>query len=181
MIKERGEMAVKYITIKKCDILNGPGVRISFWVSGCNHHCKNCHNPETHNPNVGKEFDKNTIIEILELLSEKYVSGITLTGGDPLFPGNRKDILKLCKAIRERFGNTKTIMVYSGYTYEELIKFDDALKVINIADILVDGKYVEELNTKKCRWRGSSNQRLIDLNKTRETGTLKTLEDNKYV
>ena len=165
------------MTIKKCDILNGPGVRVSLWVSGCNHHCKNCHNPETHDKNAGIPFHSSTINEICNLLNDKFIDGITLTGGDPLFPDNRQTILELCKTIRAKFGNTKTIMIYTGYTYEELMESQIATKILSYADILVDGKYKEELNTGKCRWRGSSNQRLIDLNKTRQLQQIVTLEE----
>ena len=168
---------MNYMTIKKCDILNGPGVRVSLWVTGCNHHCKNCHNPETHDKNAGITFHSSTITEICNILDNKFIDGITLTGGDPLFPDNRQTILELCKTIRTKFGNTKSIMIYTGYTYEELMKSQIASKILSYADILVDGKYKEELNTGKCRWRGSSNQRLIDLNKTRQLQQIVTLEE----
>lgn len=169
---------MKYLTIKKCDILNGPGVRVSLWVSGCNHHCKNCHNPETHDKNAGKPFGTSTVNEICRILEDKYIDGITLTGGDPMFPDNRQAILELCKTIRDKFGYTKDIMIYSGYTYEELMEDSLAQEILGCTDILVDGKFKQELANCKLRWRGSSNQRLIDLNRTRKSDTVITLEEN---
>lgn len=160
-----------YGNIKKCDISNGPGTRVSLFVSGCIHQCKGCFNPETWDFYYGKEFTEDTIKEILDAVNPDYIHGLTILGGEPLIVRNRKSVLDLIKEFRKLYPN-KTIWVYSGYTLEELTEFteDDhspyLLKILSEIDVLVDGRFVEDLKDITLRFRGSSNQRIIDMKQT---------------
>ena len=149
---------MNYIRVDKFNLLNGDGCRVVLWVSGCNHHCKGCHNPETWNPTAGILFNEQTKMEIFEALNKDYISGITYSGGDPLYPDNIETITKLAKEIREKFPS-KDQWLYTGYKYEN-IQDKEILKYINV---LVDGPFIEELKDPKLHWRGSSNQRIIKL------------------
>lgn len=154
---------MNYHDITKDDMRNGEGLRVVLWVSGCAHHCKGCQNPLTWNPDDGLPFDEAAKNELLELLSRDYISGITFSGGDPLFPGNRKEILRLCETIRREYPK-KTIWLYTGYLWEEIRE----LSVTGLCDVVIEGPYVEELRDLTLKWRGSSNQRVIDVKKSRE-------------
>ena len=158
---------MNYHNITTEDMLNGDGLRTVLWVAGCNHHCPFCQNPETHNPRSGIEFDNAAYKEILEYLSKSWISGITLSGGDPLYEGNRETITALVKDIKEKFPN-KTVWCYTGFTFEEV----KDLEVMQYIDVLVDGRYVEELRDLKLWWRGSSNQRVIDVKETLKSGNV---------
>jgi anaerobic ribonucleoside-triphosphate reductase activating protein len=149
---------MNYHNITKDDMLNGDGLRVVLWVSGCSHHCKNCHNPITWDPNDGLPFDEEAKTELFAELAQPYISGITLSGGDPLFCGNRAAIGELIKEIKARFPD-KTIWLYTGYTWEAI----SDLLFLPYIDVLVDGKFVENLKDTKLHWRGSSNQRIIDV------------------
>lgn len=149
---------MRYHNITKDDMLNGDGLRVVLWVSGCTHKCKNCQNPVTWDIKGGLEFDEAARMELFEALDKPYISGITLSGGDPLHPANCKDITLLVKEIKERFPE-KTIWMYTGFCWEEISTLD----VIENIDVLVDGPYIEELRDPKIHWRGSSNQRVIDV------------------
>jgi anaerobic ribonucleoside-triphosphate reductase activating protein len=149
---------MNYHNIVKDDMLNGDGLRVTLFVAGCNHNCYNCHNPETFDPNGGIPFDDDALEEIYNELSKDYVSGITLTGGDPLYIGNRDTVTELLMNIKSKFTD-KTVWLYTGYVYEEI----SDLEVIKYVDVLVDGPYVDELRDTTLRWRGSSNQRVIRL------------------
>jgi anaerobic ribonucleoside-triphosphate reductase activating protein len=149
---------MNYHNIVKDDMLNGDGLRVTLFVAGCNHNCYNCHNPETFDPNGGITFDDDALEEIYNELSKDYVSGITLTGGDPLYIGNRYTVTELLMNIESKFTD-KTVWLYTGYVYEEI----SDLEVIKYVDVLVDGPYVDELRDTTLRWRGSSNQRVIRL------------------
>ena len=149
---------MNYHNITKNDMLQGEGVRVALWVAGCNHKCKNCHNPETWDENGGIPFDEDAKRELLEALKRNYIAGVTFTGGDPLFPGNRETITELAKEIKRRFP-TKTIWCYTGYLYEQV----KDLEVMKYTDGLVDGPYIEELRSPNEPWVGSSNQRVIRL------------------
>lgn len=142
------------IGLTKTSQVNGRGERAVLWVAGCNHHCKGCQNPETWDSNAGEAFTTSMQEELFYLASKDYRDGITLSGGDPMYPANRKAILSLCKAFRHRFGNTKTIWMYTGYRLEE-IKDDPILQYI---DVLVDDVFVEELADVSYPWAGSTNQ-----------------------
>lgn len=152
---------MNYHNITKDDMLNGDGLRVVLWTSGCSHHCKNCQNPITWDCNGGIPFDSDAKVELFEALDHDYISGLTLSGGDPLYNSNRDTIFKLCNDFREIFGDKKTIWLYTGYTYEEVKKeFPQILRVI---DIMVDGKFVEELKDTNYHWAGSTNQRIINV------------------
>lgn len=154
---------MRYHDITADDMKNGDGLRVTLWVSGCDHHCKNCQNPLTWDPDEGLEFDEKAMDEIFTYLSKDHISGITLSGGDPLFHSNRDVVTDICKQIKSKFAD-KTIWLYSGDSFEE-IKTLDILKYV---DVLVDGEYKDELRDVKLKWRGSANQRVIDVQKSLE-------------
>lgn len=147
---------MNYMTIKTADINNGEGVRVSLWVAGCEHYCKNCHNPETWNKDAGKPFTEETYQELKSYLTRGMGRDLTITGGDPLASYNYKTILQLCKSLKKELPNLH-IMVYTGYEYGELAD-DNKTEIFDYIDTLVDGKFVEELKDPKLQWRGSSNQ-----------------------
>ena len=149
---------MNYHNIKHDDMNNGDGIRVTLFVSGCSHHCKGCQNPETWSINSGVLFDLDAFFEICDELEKDYVSGLTLSGGDPLHPINCKTITKLCKFIK-RYYPHKTIWCYTGYQYAQ-VKDLDAMQYI---DVLVDGEYVEELRDVNAHWVGSTNQKVIKL------------------
>lgn len=157
---------MNYHDIKKVNMLNGDGLRVVLWVSGCNHYCKNCFNPETWDANSGLLFDENAMQEIREELSKGYCAGITFSGGDPLYPRNRKKIKEIIGEIKQDFP-TKTIWLYTGYLFEELLtesEQDYYLKyILNNIDVLIDGKFIEEEKSINKPWVGSSNQRIINV------------------
>lgn len=146
-------------------MLNGDGLRVVLWVAGCSHGCKGCHNPVTWDPNGGLEFDQEAKEEIFSELEKDYISGITFSGGDPLFFSNRSDVLKLIREIKERFPR-KTIWLYTGFEWEAISE----LEVMQYLDILVDGRFMIEKKDTKLHWKGSANQRVIDVAATREAG-----------
>lgn len=154
---------MNYLEITKDDLLNGEGVRVTLWVSGCNHHCKNCHNPETWNDKEGKLFDHKAIQEISDELLKPYIAGLTLTGGDPLYPNNRETIGDLIKEVKRKFPN-KNIWLWTGYKWNEI----KDLPFIKYIDVLVDGEFIQDLHSPNLMWRGSSNQNVIDVKKSLE-------------
>ena len=160
---------MRYHNITKADMLNGEGLRVVLWVSGCSHHCHACQNAMTWDPNDGLVFDEDAKKEIFDELEKDWCSGITLSGGDPLFLGNREEISKLVKEIREKFKD-KTIWLYTGYTWEELLeqkKTDKDLDtILNNIDVLLDGRFVLRLASEKIHYVGSSNQCIIDVPKS---------------
>ena len=158
---------MRYHNITHDDMLNGDGLRTVLWVSGCTHHCEECQNPITWDPDGGLLFDDAAKGEVFEQLDKSYISGLTLSGGDPLFIGNRVDVRSLCREVKEKYPH-KTIWLYTGYLYEEIK--DDA--VLNYVDVLVDGEYIKELRDEKLLWKGSGNQRVININKTKESGEI---------
>lgn len=157
---------MKFHNITKDDMLNGDGLRVVLWLSGCDHACKGCQNPLTWDPNQGLVFDKNAKQEIFEQLDKDYISGITFSGGDPLYMGNREEVLAFMQEIKEKYPN-KTIWCYTGYTLEELENQDAQFtqNLRQVVDVLVDGEYVRELRDVNLPWVGSSNQNVIHFNK----------------
>ena len=153
---------MRYNLIRKMDISNGPGVRVSVFMQGCSFHCKNCFNSETWDFEGGKEFNDETIEKILNLCGQNYVEGLSILGGEPMHPTNIEGTTKLAKAFKEKYPN-KSIWVLSGFLYDRDLKDKEVLKYI---DVLVDGQYVDELHDPTLKWRGSSNQRVIDVKKT---------------
>lgn len=149
---------MQYHNITKDDMLNGDGLRVVLWVAGCLHGCKECHNPVTWDPNGGILFDQTTKDELFDQLKRDYINGITFSGGDPLFPSNRECITALAKEIRERFPS-KTQWLYTGYEWDEIKE----LPVIQYLDVVVDGRFdIEQRNT-QLHWKGSENQKVIDV------------------
>ena len=148
---------MNYHNITKCDMLNGEGVRVVLWVSGCVHACPNCHNQQTWNPNSGIPFDGEALKEIYAELENPYVDGITFSGGDPLHPLNYNTVLWLCNQIKLKFPN-KNIWVYTGYHLDTIkLIYSD---ILEYADVIVDGKFIEALKSPDKHWVGSSNQRI---------------------
>ena len=147
-------------------MLNGDGLRVVLWVSGCNHHCKDCHNPITWNPESGLLFDESAKQEIFEQLDKDYISGITFSGGDPLHPANLTEIHDLIKEIREKYSN-KTIWLYTGERWESAMYYP----LMQYVDVLVDGEFKTEYKDEKLLWKGSWNQFVIDVQKTLKSET----------
>lgn len=166
---------MNYIKITKNDIANGSGVRVVLWCAGCRLHCKGCHNPQTWDFRAGKAFDDKAKDELFEALNKPYVQGITFSGGNPL--DNPYQIFLLAKEIKEKFPN-KDIWLYSGYTYEQICQIREKFKVLLYIDVLVDGPYIEEQRDISLKFRGSRNQRLIDVPETLKQGKIITLQND---
>lgn len=156
---------MRYHNITKDDMLNGDGLRVVLWVAGCEHNCPNCQNPVTWDIMGGLEFDAAAKEELFSELNKPYISGITFSGGDPLHPQNRDEVGKLIGEYKEKFPD-KTIWLYTGYEWHEI----KDLPFIKNIDILVDGKYIDALRDVNLPWRGSSNQKVIDVKKSLEIG-----------
>lgn len=157
---------MNYATIKWYDIANGPGVRVSLYVSGCRNHCKNCFNPETWDFNYGEPFTPDVEEKIFEGLDKSYIKGFTLLGGDPFEPENQKAVAPFLKKLRAKFPD-KSIWCFTGYDFEKDLltgkkgDLKDVIDILSCLDVLVDGRFVEELKDLKLKFRGSSNQRVI--------------------
>lgn len=158
---------MNYHNITKDDMKNGDGLRVVLWVAGCEHHCKNCQNPITWDPNDGLLVDTTAILEILSQLEKDYIEGITFSGGDPLYPANIWDVTIFSRSLKEGYPD-KTIWLYTGYLYEDI----SDLPVMKYIDVLVDGPFVEQLKDNNLKWRGSSNQRVINVPESRKTGNI---------
>lgn len=174
---------MNYHNIKTDDMLNGDGLRVTCWVSGCDVKCRNCYNPQTWDFNSGIPFTEETMQEILEDLSKPYIKGCTLSGGHPLDTHNLPEVYKIVKRVKSEYPN-KDIWLYTGYEWESIVEKDRIMKnlkdddiseldVIKLCDVVVDGKYVDELRDITLAYRGSSNQRIIDVQKS--------LEQNKVI
>lgn len=153
---------MNYHNILHDDMLNGAGLRVVLFVSGCEHNCPGCHNPQTHDANSGIPFTQAEVEEIFEQLEKPYIKGLTLTGGDPLYRTNYATILDLCKQVKEKYP-TKDIWLYTGYRLEELPPVYQ--EILNYVDILVDGRFVERLKDVNLPYVGSSNQRILKINR----------------
>ena len=168
-----------YSAIKKNDIANGEGLRTTLFVSGCRNRCKNCFNPETWSFTYGNPFDREVAESILSTFRAPYIAGLTVLGGEPMEPENQKDLLPFLREFKERYPD-KTLWLYTGNTIEELRSgignheksTEYTEEILSLVDILVDGRFVEELKSIGLRFRGSSNQRVIDMNKTRAAGEI---------
>ena len=160
-----------YADIKKADIANGVGVRISVFVSGCNHHCKNCFNSEAWDFNYGKEFTEKEIDKIIKEMDHPYISGLSLLGGEPLEHVNQQGLLPLVKKVKEKFPD-KNIWCYTGYKFDTDVMgrmyktWKETPELLSYLDVVVDGKFEEEKKDIKLRFKGSSNQRIIDVKKS---------------
>ena len=164
---------MRYHKIRKMDISNGPGVRISIFMQGCTFNCKDCFNPETHDFNGGKEFTEETIERVLELSNEEYIEGLSILGGEPLHPKNIASSTELAKRFKEKYPN-KTIWVWSGYNFEKDLNDKE---IIDYIDVLVDGKFDTTLKDYSLKWKGSSNQRVIDVKKSLKKDKVVLYED----
>ncbi len=153
---------MRYNKIRKMDISNGPGVRVSIFMQGCEFKCPNCFNPETHDFKGGKDFTDEKIERILELSAKDYIEGLSILGGEPLHPNNIEGTTKLAKAFKEKYPN-KTIWIWSGFLFDKDLKDKEVLKYI---DVLVDGQYVDKLHNPTLKYCGSENQRVIDVQKS---------------
>lgn len=168
---------MNYSEIKNVDIANGPGVRISLFVSGCPHHCKGCFNEVTWDFTYGKPYTQETINHILELLKPDYIKGITFLGGEPMAPSNQESVLNTMRQIKEHYTN-KDIWLYTGYLLDTDImgKMVDTLphtsEILSYIDVLVDGPFIEEQKNLNLQFKGSENQRIIDMKKTLSSGNI---------
>ncbi len=166
---------MNYAVIKKNDIANGPGVRVSLFVSGCRHHCKNCFNREAWDFSYGAPFTEHTIQEILHALSPDYVAGLSFLGGEPFEPENQEGLLTLAQQFKEQFPQ-KTLWCYTGFTFDtDLLSGHvgnpgTVRDLLSCIDVLVDGRFIEELKDPSLIFRGSSNQNIIDVKKSLELG-----------
>lgn len=167
---------MRYGAIKKRDIANGIGVRVVLFVSGCTHHCKGCFQPETWDFQYGQDYTAETENEIIEALRPDFIDGLTLLGGEPFEPQNQQELVRLLRRIRKELP-TKTVWAFSGYTYEQLTGESRARcavtdEMLSMVDVLVDGEFVEEKRNISLQFRGSENQRLIDVPKTLKSGQI---------
>ncbi len=155
---------MKYNKIRKMDISDGEGVRVSIFVQGCEFHCKNCFNPETWNFEGGKEFTPETLKKLLELCDKDYIKGLSILGGEPLHPKNRETVVDIMRAFKFKFPK-KDIWCWTGYTIEKLLaeNDDDIKSMLIYLDYLVDGQFMEEQKNLNLKWAGSDNQRVIDI------------------
>ena len=153
---------MRYNKVRKMDISNGPGVRVSIFLQGCSFHCENCFNPETWEFDTGNEFTEDTINEILELASPDHIKGLSILGGEPMHPKNIDATTELARRFKEKYPD-KTIWSWSGFLFDEYIKDKEIAKYL---DVLVDGQFKDELRNPNLKWKGSSNQRVIDVQKS---------------
>ena len=160
---------MRYNKIRKMDISNGPGVRVSIFMQGCTFNCKNCFNKDTHDFNGGKEFNDETIERVLDLCDNEHIEGLSILGGEPMHPNNIDGTTKLAKAFKEKFPN-KNVWAWSGFSYDEDLKNKEVVKYL---DVLIDGRYDDELSNPTLKWKGSENQRVIDVQES--------LKDSKIV
>ena len=166
---------MNYAVIKPTDVANGPGVRVSLFVSGCTHHCRNCFNAEAWDFSYGQKFTEATEEEILSLLSPEYIEGLTLLGGEPLEPTNQEGLLPLIKKVREIFPQ-KTIWCFTGYDFEKdvlgnmLLSSSVTQELVPLFDVMVDGRFLEEKKNLRLKFRGSENQRVLDVKKSLKKG-----------
>lgn len=166
---------MRYNKIRKMDISNGPGVRVSIFMQGCTFNCKNCFNKETHDFKGGKEFTDDTINKVLDLCSKDYIVGLSILGGEPMHPKNIEGTTRLAKAFKEKYPN-KTIWVWTGFLFDKDLKDKEVLKYI---DVLIDGRYVDELHDFTLKWKGSSNQRVIDVKASLKKNKVILFDDKK--
>lgn len=166
---------MRYNKIRKMDISNGPGVRVSVFMQGCTFNCKNCFNPETHDFRGGKEFTDETINKILELCDKDYIVGLSILGGEPMHPKNIEGTTKLAKAFKERYPN-KTIWSWTGFLFDRDLKDKEVMRYI---DVLVDGQYKDELHDFRLKWCGSFNQRVIDVKQSLDKKDVVLLDETK--
>ena len=169
---------MNYADIKQCDAANGPGIRISLFVSGCTHRCKNCFNEEAWDFNYGNPYTEEQTDTIIEYLRPSFITGLTILGGEPMDPHNQPGILPLLKKVRQTYGDSKTIWIYTGYLFDRDImermynEIPETREILKYVDVMMDGPYVEEQKDLSAYFRGSSNQRAICVQETLSTGQI---------
>lgn len=146
---------MNYAGITKSSFINGDGRRAALWLSGCSHHCNGCHNPELQNPEYGQDVTTGTLEELIKLLRKPHIDGLTLSGGDPMFPGNRKELELICHFLKHEVPD-KTIWMYTGYQLIDII-LEPILEYLNV---IVDGEFIEKYRDERYKWAGSTNQRI---------------------
>lgn len=164
---------MRYNKVRKMDISDGPGIRVSIFMQGCTFHCKNCFNPETHDFMGGEEFIEETIQEVLKLCENENIEGLSILGGEPMHPLNIEGTTKLAKAFKEKFPN-KNIWAWSGFLFDRDLQ---GKEVLNYLDVLVDGQYVDELHDPRLKYCGSSNQRVIKVPESLKKGKIVLYQD----
>ena len=164
---------MRYNKIRKMDIADGPGIRVSIFMQGCTFNCEKCFNPDTHDFNGGKEFNQDTINRILELGENENIQGLSILGGEPMHPKNIEGTTELAKAFNEKFPN-KTVWSWTGFSFDKDLKDKEVSKYI---DVLVDGQYVDSLRNPKLKYSGSSNQRVIDVQKSLQADKIVLLDN----
>lgn len=167
---------MNYHDIKHDDMNNGPGLRVTLFVSGCDHYCNGCQNPETWDTKSGIPFDNTAIEEIFKQLDNDYISGITFSGGDPLNANNRVEVCSLIHQIRLKYGKSKSIWIYTGYTWEEIV--NTLTPVLLGVDVLIDGMFQKDLADVNYHWAGSTNQRVIDVQRSLEEKKIVLYKDD---
>ena len=158
---------MRYHNITTDDMLNGDGLRTVLWVAGCTHRCEGCHNPITWDIDGGVAFDEAAERELFEKIAPEHISGLTFSGGDPLHPRNREEVTRLARKCRELFPE-KTIWLYTGFLWEEISELD----IVPLLDVVVDGEFVKSLFDARLHWKGSGNQRVIDVKETLALGQI---------
>ena len=162
---------MRYNKIRKMDISNGPGVRVSIFLQGCAFHCEECFNPETWDFEAGEEFTKETVDEVMKLCGQSHIKGLSILGGEPMHPNNIKATEMLAKAFKEKYPD-KNLWGWSGYLFEDYLSKQDCIKYF---DVIVDGQFKIGLRNPKLEWRGSENQRVIDVQKSLKSGKVETI------
>ena len=163
---------MRYNKIRKMDISNGPGVRVSIFMQGCSFNCKNCFNPETHDFKGGEEFTDEVVDKIIELAKPAHIEGLSILGGEPMHPKNIEGTTKLAKAFKKKYPN-KDLWIWSGFLFDKNLKDKEVVKYV---DVLVDGQYIDELHNPTLKWKGSSNQRVIDVQKSLKSNNVVLFE-----
>jgi len=173
------EYNMHYGLIKYVDMLDGPGLRVTLFVSGCDNKCKGCHNPESWDPNFGKEFTEETLTEIVKELQNNYYKGFTLCGGDPLYPANRQAVCNIARTIKACFGDSRSIWMYTGYALEEVQSWNDPVvnELFDYVDVVLEGPFIESLKSPDKPWVGSSNQRMFEILHCKGNNTFKFVEN----
>lgn len=161
---------MNFLKIESSSLSNGQGWRVVLWCSGCIHQCYRCQNPESWDPKAGREFTRNEMDLLIELLKPDYIKGLTISGGDPLFDGNTETVTAICRELKEKLPD-KDIWVYTGYEYDAV----KDLELMNYIDVLIDGRFINSLRNVALAFRGSSNQKVIDVPASRKCGGTVTL------
>ena len=170
-----------YSKIKHFDTANGPGIRTSLFVSGCENHCKGCFNPETWNKENGDLFTEEILEELLNSIDQPYCSGLSLLGGDPLAPYNLDEVKHIVETFRKRFGFSKNIWMWTGYLFEDIIQNKDKWEIVKQVDCLVDGPFILKERDLTLKYKGSSNQRVIDVQDSQKFDCLCTIQERKRI